>query len=427
MKTLAALALCVSLSAPAAAQTFVSETEEQYERSQAARQNAVSAFGSGNHALALKGMQLALRDRPTNPALLANALYLAAEVGDAALVQTYADKFAALGLAPGAQVLDRVRAALAPDEWAALEARFSANAAASGRAETLFSIDAAHRLVEGIAALADGSYVVSTVVSGRLLRVAPNRTTSVLLDGRTVGAGSFFGLAYDADEGALYATYGRVDQTPGLPADGARTGVVALDASSGAVLGNWVLPGGVEGQQIADVATHSSGTYVTDGQSGKIYKISGASLTAVPTRVSIRSAQGIAVMDDGMLMVADYGRGLWRIDPNSGDALLLPVPDTLSLIGIDGLFLHKGRLMAIQNGTRPHRLMEIMLNRDRTLVTGVSVLAQALDRFDEPTLGVSTSMGPVFVASSQWPKFAAGGTVAEGAEIVPTRILLVRD
>lgn len=427
MKMLFTPLLCFGLALSAAAQPLISETEEQYARSQAARGEGIAAFRAGDFAAALEAMKRALKDRPNNAALLSNAIYLAAEAGDLDALREYAGHYAMLGLAPGGAVTEKMQQLLEPTEWQAFDARFQQNVASQGSGETLLTVPTEHRLVEGIAYAPDHGYFLSTVVSGRILKTNAGAAPRVLVDGKDHSAGSFFGIAFSPDENALYATFGRVDQTPGIAEGEGQTGVMRINPVTGEVTGTWALPGGTEGQQIADVTAHKSGVYVTDGQSGKIYRIEGDALVAVPTAVSIRSAQGITVIPDGMLMVADYGRGLWRIDPSSGDALLLPVPQEVSLIGLDGLFLHDGRLLAIQNGVQPHRLIEISLATDASHVTGVKTLVQALAAFDEPTLGTSSPLGPVIVASSQWPKFGEGGAVRDGATVAPTTILLVRD
>ena len=175
------------------------------------------------------------------------------------------------------------------------------------------------------------------------------------------------------------------------------------------------------------MVTGREGVYATDGQSGKIYKLGETGLEELKLNVSMRSAQGIEIAYRDTLLVADYGRGLWRVNLETLEAKLLEVPDTISLIGMDGLFFHRNRLIAIQNGVTPHRIIEIETDRDYERVTDIKVLAQNLPEFDEPTLGVSTLDGIMFVASSQWPKYGPGGEVREGQTIDPTRIMLIRD
>lgn len=412
------------------AQSYITETEEQYARSQEARAEAITAFRAGELDAALEGMLRALSDRPTNVAILGNAIFLAAETGDAGLAENLTRQYLKMSIVPGEGVQAKLEEALPEAIWSDLKAEIERLMTPVGAAEVWREVPTDIQLVEDIADDGSGGFYASSVVSGTITHVDAYGNVEPFLKDQTTKYGSFFGLAYErlARNPYLYATFGWVDQTVGLQKENAQTGVLKIHPTTGEVVRKWVLPGGVEGQQIADiVATGKHGVFATDGQSGKIYKIAGDALKQLPLTVSLRSAQGIELADDSSLLVADYGRGLWYIDPETNSARLLAVPDTISLIGMDGLFMHRGRLIAIQNGITPHRIIEIETDRAYETVTGIKVLAQNLPEFDEPTLGISTSNGIMFVASSQWPKFGAGGTVREGATIDPTRIMLIRD
>ncbi len=52
----------------------------------------------------------------------------------------------------------------------------------------------------------------------------------------------------------------------------------------------------------------------------------------------------------------------------------LRAPADLTLYGIDGLYLHDGDLVAVQNGVEPWRLMRFELDEDMTAVTAAQVL-----------------------------------------------------
>lgn len=419
---------CVAHSAQA--QTYISETEEQYARSQAARAEAIKAFRAGNAAEALEGMIKALEGRPSNIALLGNAIFLAAEVENAELAESLTRRYLKMKVVPGGGVQQALEGVLPAATWAELKAQIDQLTAPVGSAEVLREIPTDIVLVEDIADDRTEGFYASSVVSGTITHTDAYGNTRPFLVDEGQDFGSFFGLAYErqARYPYLYASYGWVDQTEGLTKEEARTGILKLHPTTGEIEGNWVLPGGVEGQQIADlVATGREGAYATDGQSGKIYKLGETGLEELKLNVSMRSAQGIEIAYGDTLLVADYGRGLWRINLETNEAKLLEVPDTISLIGMDGLLFHRNRLIAIQNGVTPHRIIEIKTDRDYERVTGIKVLAQNLPEFDEPTLGVSTLDGIMFVASSQWPKYGPGGEVREGQTIDPTRIMLIRD
>lgn len=425
------IAIAVACTAHTAqAQTHISETEEQYERSQAARGEAIAAFRAGDAPAALAGMLKALEDRPTNVAILGNAIFLAAETGDANLAESLTRRYLKMSVVPGAAVQAKLEAVLGETTWADLKADMDSLMAPIGSADVWREVSTDIALIEDIADDRSEGFYASSVVSGTITHTDGYGNTRPFLVDEGQNFGSFFGLAYEREARYpyLYASYGWVEQTKGLAKESARTGILKLHPTTGEIEGNWALPGGVDGQQIADlVATGRHGVYATDGQSGKIYRLGEEGLEELPLNVSMRSAQGIELAYDDTLLAADYGRGLWRINLETNEAKLLEVPDTVSLIGMDGLFMHRGHLIAVQNGVTPHRIIEIETDRDFERVTGIKVLAQNLPEFDEPTLGVSTLDGIMFVASSQWPKYGPGGDVREGQTIDPTRIMLIRD
>lgn len=428
MKQILCAVLSLGLAATATAQSFVTETEEQYARSQATRGEAIQAFRTGDLDEALAGMMQALKDRPTNTALLGNAIFLAAESGATDRTVALAQRYLKLNVAPPAAIRAKMQEKLPPETWTELEQEMDVLMAASGSADTMFQVPQAHRLVEGIAVDGAGGYFLSTVVSGTILKVDQAGEASVFAEGKSHEAHSFFGLAFDAANNSLYATYGRVEQTPDIPAGGGKTGVLKIDGTTGSVTGNWSLDGGTEGQQIADIAIDNTGRVVaSEAQSGVLYELVDGGLRRIDTSATFRSSQGLAFLTDGTLIMADYGRGLWTINIDSGSAKLLATPNTVSLIGIDGLLAHKGKLIAVQNGVSPHRIIEIATDLQAGRVTGIEVLAQNLEGFDEPTLGTSTPEGVMFVAASQWPKFGENGVVREGQTYNPTNIMLIRD
>lgn len=80
-------------------------------------------------------------------------------------------------------------------------------------------------------------------------------------------------------------------------------------------------------------------------------------------------------------------RNVWAdwVSITDGSRERLTVPDSISDHGIDGLYRHDGRLIAIQNGIRPHRVVAFTLSDDGLAITGNRTLASKLPEFDEPT------------------------------------------
>ena len=424
MKTVLALLFMLSLPLhPSGAADTHFETNAQFEASQKARSEGFAAFRAGDHAGALVKLEAALALRPDNSLLLGYVAYLAAETGDTPRATEVARRYAALGLAPGQQIQDALEEKLPADDWAEIKAGFTANITPQGEASIFASVPPDIALIEGIALGPDGRLFVSSVVSGGIYAQRENGWQK-LISAADRGMGSFFGIAFDALHGSLWATYGHVDQTSGHKKGGGKTGIAEFDATTGKLKHDYVLQGSTAEHQIADLLiTRDHTIYASDASGKAVYKVADDALIKAFDLPFSTSPQGLAESAQGGLFLADYGRGLWLLDPGSGRAALLGVPRGLSLLGIDGLAARGNKLIAIQNGVNPHRVLEITLSDDGKLAANARVLAQNLPGFDEPTLGVGVPNGYIFVAGSQWPKYGPGGTVKEGVVIQPTSLM----
>ena len=90
------------------------------------------------------------------------------------------------------------------------------------------------------------------------------------------------------------------------------------------------------------------------------------------------------------------------------------MPASVSDYGIDGLYRHGGRLIAIQNGIQPHRVTAFSLSEDGTEIISARILAMNLPEFDEPTLGTVVGDDFYFVANSHWNRFDANNSLPQG-------------
>jgi hypothetical protein len=97
---------------------------------------------------------------------------------------------------------------------------------------------------------------------------------------------------------------------------------------------------------------------------------------------AFRNLQGMVVTpDESTLYLADYSHGLLRVDLRSGEVVGLPAPGGQTLLGVDGMTSGgPGRLIAVQNGILPVRVIAIHLARTGDAVARIEVL-------DRPDLG----------------------------------------
>ncbi len=102
-----------------------------------------------------------------------------------------------------------------------------------------------------------------------------------------------------------------------------------------------------------------------------------------------------------------------------------PAADT-ALIGIDGLYFYKQSLVAIQNGTNPHRVIRLFLGPKHREIVKSEILEANNPLFDEPTLGVLVKNELYYVANSQWETINKKGELAPDDKLREPVILKLR-
>lgn len=311
----------------------------------------------------------------------------------------------------------------------ALRKRFRDNAAADpGWGSSVFAeVPAEYRLVEGIAWDEAGQRLfVATVVDGRLAYMAADRSWHEVPIGSP--RGGLFGIAIDRAHGLLWLTTGSVEQT--AVAGERMTGLIAVDLRSLAVVRRVPVAPGTAGFP-GDLAIARDGTvYASNPVSGAVHRCPPgcAVLESWLPDGSWRSPQGLVIDDRrGLLYVADYPSGLWRVDLGSRGVSPARVNGPQMLDGIDGLvMLDDGNFGAVQNGTRPLQVAKLYVEpiyrhpRDPAISSVPRLLV--VEGQGEPTLATRRGSSMLFVADGQWERYGPGGTITDGAPPRPTPI-----
>ena len=232
-------------------------------------------------------------------------------------------------------------------------------AAAAAAPSTLFTIPAAHRLVEGIAS--DGDTIwVSSVLDRTILKRTNGRLKAIRLP---EDVASPLGLAWDAQRKWLWIA----TDCPELPGvkPCASGELIALD-SAGRVRARFKPDGPLHS---GDVSVGGGNVFVSDSKTGAVYRIAPAGKefeTLVAPGVG-KSAQGSALDPSGKrLIMADYSRGLFAIDLATRERVAL-LEEGKPVRGLDGLVRVGGQYFAIYNGSSPGRLIRFRLDGDKVV------------------------------------------------------------
>jgi hypothetical protein len=126
------------------------------------------------------------------------------------------------------------------------------------------------------------------------------------------------------------------------------------------------------------------------------------------------------------MYIADYRYGLAAVDRASGRVFRMNAPGDMMLDGIDALIRDGDRLIAIQNGAPPLRIVALTLSRDGFGITALRVVERANPAWGEPSLGAVIGDRLVYVSNPQWERYGAHGAVTGEGPILPTVIRAVR-
>jgi hypothetical protein len=284
--------------------------------------------------------------------------------------------------------------------------------------EVIARIPAEAGLIESVFAPPGRDMLVATSLTGRAVHIFEPGAgwTAVAVP----GASDLSGIVGEPDDSMGWAASanldGSEDDTPLF------TGLMGLRTDFQNPI-HVPLPEG--GRAVSDLTIGPDATvYASDPTGGGIYaKPVGATVleTLVPPG-TFRSPQGMALSADGArLYVSDYRYGIAIVDLASGAVTRLESEVPAILDGTDGLWLHDGALIAMQNGASPMRITAFTLSEDGTSITASRVLEQAHPGWTEPLGGTIADGALVYVATGQWDRYDRG-QLKPGMAAIPTQI-----
>jgi sugar lactone lactonase YvrE len=294
-----------------------------------------------------------------------------------------------------------------------------------------FELPERELLTEGIAYDGrDDVFYVGSVRQAKIFRVTRKGSVTEFASGES-GRWAPLGLQVDQKRNALWVATAALPQTVGYsPADSGRSAVLRYDLRSGRVTARYEAPADGAPHVIGDLIVSRSGeVYATDSRAPVLYRVParGDTLERFVESPLLVSGQGLALApDQRTLYVADYARGILRVDVRGRSVSLVEAADSVLALGIDGLYFHEGKLLGIQNGVTPHRVVRFTLGPAGDRLLRVEVLERAHPRYQEPTLGVLVSGELYYVANAQWERFGDDGRVADPESLKRPVVLRLR-
>lgn len=277
------------------------------------------------------------------------------------------------------------------------------------------------------------AFLIGNVRDGAIIAVSRDGTSRELLRADSSnGMWGVYDLLVDEQRNKLWVATASNRQFAGFdPADMGRSALFEFDLTSLELLKRYPVP--VDGlpHNLRSITLASNGDILaTDGLYPLVYRkpADASRLHAVLALEELVSLRGLDLSSDGKtLYIADYEMGVVAVDLITGKPAPLAGPETLNMGGIEGLIVAGDRLLVIQNGIRPQRVMSLQLDDTGRGVTNVAPLAVALDMMDFPNYGTVVGDELVFFANSHWslreeelkPVTVASVSISAAPHIVP--------
>ena len=375
----------------------------------AARAELVAAYQAQDFAAMVEAAGKALAIRPGYPGARFNLALAHVLNDDAEASLEQLESLLADGIDFGVADLDEFAPLRALPAWPALAQRLQALHEPLGNTSIALQRNDDRFVPEGIAIDADGRILLGSIRHGTIVR-----GNDVLT--RRQGHWSVFGMRFH-DDGSLWFASAAVPQFENVGDEKGRTGLFRLDPATGEITRFAILPEQDRDQVLGELVIDGDRIYTTDSLTGAVHRYDSLAdefVTLVPAG-TFGSPQGLVIDASGRwLYVADYIGGLYRVALEDGRTEKIVLNGRGSDYGIDGLYRHGDRLIAIQNGIRPHRVASFQLSGDGREIAEMRILAANLAAFDEPTLGVIRGNDFFFVANSHWNRFDRDNRLPDG-------------
>jgi len=261
-----------------------------------------------------------------------------------------------------------------------------------------------------------GSFYIGSMHRRKIVRRSADGRVSDWV-GPDEGLWSIIGIKIDTAAGELWANSCNMgDQLPMTPAEPATVGrgaLLRIRLADAAVLRRYDSAAEQRPVCFNDLALAPSGdVFLTSGTKGLWRLRRGAESLEHLIADTTLWLNGVATGPDGALYAAADAMGPLRVDPGTGTWRPLRAPAADTLIGIDGLYVHRGALVWVQNGIRPARVASAPLSEDGLSLGEVRTLDRGHPDYDSPTTGVMVGDTLFYVATAQLGAIRAGGRVA---------------
>jgi len=364
----------------------------------------MEARNAGDYALYIRNLEQALAEAPGQAILMRHLAQGYALAGDPDSAAVWLDRVAATGAWFDLSSYEELASLPDSPPVRAARDRVERNHEPAGTAAVAFRVPDPLLIPEGIAYdPRTETFFLSSVRQRKI--VAADGKGGAQDFAADAGLYGGLGLAVDEPRRRLWAVSTAFEGMDGYTEEIAwHSALSCFDLDTGERLRHLDLSDSTS-PGLSDLVVDGEGrVYATDGKGGGLYVLDpGAEeLRTLLPAGTLYGPNGIALDGErGYLYVSEYGLDVVRVDVADGSVHALPRPSDCALFGVDGLYLHGGALIAVQNHPSLDRVARFSLSEDGRGIAGWEVLVARHPLFHEPTTGVP--VGDLFyvIANSQ--------------------------
>jgi hypothetical protein len=259
-------------------------------------------------------------------------------------------------------------------------------------------------------------FYLSSLNRKKIVKIDSEGRVSDFVPGDRYGLLPVLGIRVDPADGSVWADSFE---------DAGRTELVHFDAS-GKLLERYS-PKDQAKHGFNDLVVRRNGEVITtDSLNNQVVRFDPRTRTFTSLRAHrmLFYPNGIALADDHTIYFAD-AVGIVKMDLEGGESRDVDPGPRNTLAGADGLYWHKGFLVAVQNGIGSPRLAAFKLSKDGNRVTQTIVLENRTPFTVLPTTGAIRGNDFYFIANSQIDNLN-GDKVMDVTKLAAVRIAVLR-
>jgi sugar lactone lactonase YvrE len=175
------------------------------------------------------------------------------------------------------------------------------------------------------------------------------------------------------------------------------------------------------------VVLPSGDVFLTDTLANKVlqFQPKTQALSEVKASRELLEPNGITLSGDNQLLYVADQLGVLRVDLKTGESVEVDAGAHSTLAGIDGLYWHKGSLIAIQNGIGTPRVAAFQLAKDGAHVSKTTILEYRSNLCVLPTTGALREDDFFYIVNSGSNNLNTDDRVMDVTKLEPVRIAMI--